>query len=48
MIGAAIVRNTQRVRVLLASAHPTKHKFITAARFVRPWERTRWASPKQR
>lgn len=31
-IGAAIVRNTRRVRVLLASAHPIKHVFITAAR----------------
>jgi hypothetical protein len=30
-IGAAIVRNTRRVRVLLASAHPMKHVFIAAA-----------------
>jgi hypothetical protein len=30
-IGAAIVRNTRRVRVLLASAHPMKHVFLTAA-----------------
>ena len=30
-IGAAILRNTRRVRVLLASQHPLKHVFITAA-----------------
>ena len=35
-IGAAIVRNTRRVRVLLASAHPMKHVFITAARALSP------------
>ena len=35
-IGAAIVRNTRRVRVLLASAHPMKHVFITAARALAP------------
>lgn len=30
-IGAAIVRNTRRVRVLLASHHPLKHVFFAAA-----------------
>ena len=35
-IGAAIVRNARRVRVLLASAHPMKHVFITAARALAP------------
>jgi hypothetical protein len=35
-IGAAIVRNTRRVRVLLASQHPLKHVFVTAARALAP------------
>ena len=35
-IGAAVVRNTRRVRVLLASAHPMKHVFIVAARALSP------------
>lgn len=35
-IGATIMRNTRRVRVLLASAHPMKHVFITAARALSP------------
>ena len=35
-IGAAIVRNSRRVRVLLASAHPMKHVFMTAARALAP------------
>jgi hypothetical protein len=35
-IGAAIVRNTRRVTVLLASAHPMKNVFITAARALSP------------
>jgi hypothetical protein len=35
-IGAAILRNTRRVRVLLASAHPMKHVFITAAHALAP------------
>lgn len=35
-IGAAVVRNTRRVRVLLASTHPMKHVFITAARALSP------------
>ena len=35
-IGAAVLRNTRRVSVLLASAHPMKHVFITAARALSP------------
>jgi hypothetical protein len=35
-IGAAILRNTRRVRVLLASAHPMRHVFLTAARALAP------------
>jgi hypothetical protein len=35
-IGAAILRNGRRVRVLMASAHPMKHVFITAARALSP------------
>ncbi|CUI04699.1 Transposase [Janthinobacterium sp. CG23_2] len=35
-IGAAVVRNTRRVRVLLASQHPLKHVFLTAARALAP------------
>ena len=35
-IGAAVLRNTRRVRVLLASAHPMRHVFITAARALSP------------
>lgn len=35
-IGAAIVRNTRRVRVLLASQHPLKHVFVSAARALAP------------
>lgn len=35
-IGAAVVRNTRRVRVLLASAHPMKHVFMIAARALAP------------
>jgi hypothetical protein len=31
-IGAAIVRNTRRVRLLLASQHPLQHVFLAAAR----------------
>jgi hypothetical protein len=31
-IGAAVVRNTRRVRLLLASSHPLQHVFMTAAR----------------
>jgi hypothetical protein len=35
-IGAAVLRNTRRVRVLLASAHPMKHVFLAAARALSP------------
>jgi Transposase DDE domain group 1 len=35
-IGAAIVRNTRRVRVLLASQHPLKPVFLSAARALAP------------
>ena len=35
-IGACILRNTRRVRVLLASAHPMKHVFLIAARALAP------------
>lgn len=35
-IGAAIVRNTRRVRLLLASSHPLKHVFLTAAQALAP------------
>ena len=35
-IGAAIVRNTRRVRLLLTSHHPLRHVFLTAARALAP------------
>lgn len=35
-IGAAIVRNTRRVRLLLASQHPLRHVFLTAAQALAP------------
>jgi Transposase DDE domain group 1 len=35
-IGASVVRNTRRVRVLLASQHPLKHVFLSAARAMAP------------
>ena len=35
-IGAAVLRNTRRVRLLLASQHPLKHVFLTAARALAP------------
>jgi hypothetical protein len=35
-IGAALVRNTRRVRVLLASQHPLKQVFRGAARALAP------------
>jgi Transposase DDE domain group 1 len=35
-IGAAVVRNTRRVRLLLASQHPLKHVFLTAAQALAP------------
>lgn len=35
-IGAAIVRNTRRVRILLASSHPMRETFLVAARALAP------------
>jgi len=35
-IGAAVVRNTRRVRLLLASSHPLKHVFLSAAQALAP------------
>jgi hypothetical protein len=35
-IGAAVLRNTRRIKVMLASAHPMKHVFIIAARALSP------------
>jgi hypothetical protein len=35
-IGAAIVRNTRRVRVLIASHHPLRHVFFAAAQALAP------------
>lgn len=35
-IGAAIVRNTRRVRILLASHHPLRHVFLRAAQALAP------------
>ena len=35
-IGAAVLRNTRRVRLLLASQHPLKHVFVIAARAMAP------------
>ena len=35
-IGAAVLRNTRRVRLLLASNHPLQHVFIVAARALAP------------
>lgn len=35
-IGAAVVRNTRRVRLLLASSHPMRHVFLTAAQALAP------------
>ncbi len=35
-IGAAVIRNTRRVRLLLASQHPLKHVFMTAAQALAP------------
>jgi hypothetical protein len=33
-IGASVVRNTRRVRILLASHHPLREIFLTAARLL--------------
>ena len=35
-IGAAVIRNTRRVRLLLASSHPMKNVFLIAARALAP------------
>lgn len=35
-IGAAVLRNTRRVRILLASSHPMRHEFLSAARALAP------------
>ena len=35
-IGASIIRNTRRVRIMLASHHPLRHVFLTAARALAP------------
>lgn len=35
-IGAAVLRNTRRVRLFLASHHPLKHVFLSAARALAP------------
>lgn len=35
-IGAAIVRNTRRIKILLASHHPMRETFLTAARALAP------------
>lgn len=35
-IGASILRNTRRVRIMLASHHPLRHVFLTAARALAP------------
>jgi hypothetical protein len=35
-IGASIVRNTRRIRILLASHHPLRHLFLIAARALAP------------
>lgn len=35
-IGASIVRNTRRIRILLASHHPQRHTFLIAARALAP------------
>jgi Transposase DDE domain group 1 len=35
-IGAAIVRNTRRIRILLSSSHPMRATFLTAARALAP------------
>ena len=35
-IGASIIRNTRRIRILLASHHPLRETFLTAARALAP------------
>ncbi len=36
LFGAAILRNSRRVRILLASHHPLRETFLTAARALAP------------
>lgn len=35
-IGAAVIRNTRRIRLLFASHHPLRHVFLSAARALAP------------
>jgi hypothetical protein len=35
-IGAAVLRNTRRVRIMLASSHPLRHVFVSAAHALAP------------
>ncbi len=35
-VAAAVVRNTRRVRLLLASSHPMRHVFASAAQALAP------------
>jgi hypothetical protein len=35
-IGAAILRNTRRIRILFASHHPLRETFLVAARALAP------------
>ena len=35
-IGASILHNTRRVRIMLASHHPLRQVFLTAARALAP------------
>jgi hypothetical protein len=35
-IGAVVLRNTRRVRLLLALQHPLKHVFLTVAQALAP------------
>jgi len=45
-IGAAIIRNTRRVRVLLASNHPLKAVFLIAAQRLGVGGGASWGAPK--
>lgn len=35
-IGAAVIRNTRRIRILFASHHPLREIFLAAARSLAP------------
>jgi hypothetical protein len=35
-IGAAVIRNTRRIRILFASHHPLRDIFLTASRALAP------------